>query len=40
MYDIEKFYEAKSAEDAVAHLQADPNAMVISGGTDVLVKLR
>lgn len=40
MYDIEKYYEAKSAEDAVAHLQADPNAMVISGGTDVLVKLR
>lgn len=40
MYDIEKFYEAKSAEDAVAHLAADPNAMVISGGTDVLVKLR
>ncbi len=40
MYDIEKFYEAKSAGDAVAHLAADPNAMVISGGTDVLVKLR
>lgn len=40
MYDIENFYEAKSAEDAVAHLAADPNAMVISGGTDVLVKLR
>lgn len=40
MYDIEKYYEAKSAEDAAAHLAADPNAMIISGGTDVLVKLR
>lgn len=40
MYDIEKYYEARSVEDAVAHLQADPKAMVISGGTDVLVKLR
>lgn len=40
MYDIERFYEAKSAEDAVAHLAADQKAEIISGGTDVLVKLR
>ena len=40
MYDIEGFYEAKSVEDAVAHLKADEKAEVIAGGTDVLVKLR
>lgn len=40
MYDIEHYYEAKSPEDAVAHLADDEKAMVISGGTDVLVKLR
>ena len=40
MYDIENYYEAKSVEDAVAHLAADEKAEVIAGGTDVLVKLR
>jgi CO/xanthine dehydrogenase FAD-binding subunit len=40
MYDIENYYEAKSVEDAIAHLAADEKAEVIAGGTDVLVKLR
>lgn len=40
MYDIENYYEARSVEEAVAFLQADENASVICGGTDVLVRLR
>lgn len=40
MYDIENYYEARSAEDAIAHLKSDEKAVVICGGTDVLVKLR
>lgn len=40
MIDIENFYEARSVEDAIAHLSSDEKAEVISGGTDVLVKLR
>lgn len=40
MFDIEKYYEATSVEEAVDYLKQDPNARIISGGTDVLVKLR
>ncbi|WP_321972160.1 xanthine dehydrogenase subunit XdhB [Paratractidigestivibacter sp.] len=40
MYDIESLYEATSVADACRALAADPEAEVISGGTDVLVKLR
>ncbi|MDO5564431.1 MAG: xanthine dehydrogenase FAD-binding subunit XdhB [Eubacteriales bacterium] len=40
MYDIKSFYEAKNVEDAVEALQKDENAIIISGGTDVLVKVR
>lgn len=40
MYDIEHYYEAKSVEDAIALLRQHENAELISGGTDVLVKLR
>ena len=40
MYDIENYYEAKSVDDAVAALAADPGALVIAGGTDVLIKVR
>ena len=40
MYDIEHYVEAVSVEDAIEHLKADPDATVISGGTDVLVRLR
>lgn len=40
MYDIEKLYLAKSIPDAIAALEADPSAVVISGGSDVLIKIR
>lgn len=40
MYDIESMYEATSVEDACRALAEDPQAIVIAGGTDVLVKVR
>ena len=40
MFDIEQYYEAKSVEDAVRLLSEHEDAEIISGGTDVLVKLR
>lgn len=40
MYDIESLYEAASVADACRALAADPQAMVIASGTDVLVKVR
>ncbi|WP_312640422.1 xanthine dehydrogenase subunit XdhB [Hydrogenoanaerobacterium sp.] len=40
MYDIEKIYLAKSVSDAIDALLADPTAIVISGGSDVLIKIR
>lgn len=40
MYDIEKFYQAKDIKDAVRALSEDQSAEVISGGSDVLIKIR
>lgn len=40
MFDIKSFYEAKTVADAVAALSADPDSQVISGGTDVLIRVR
>ena len=40
MYDIQSIYQAKSVDDAIRALQADPSAIVIAGGTDVLIKIR
>ncbi|WP_373577105.1 xanthine dehydrogenase subunit XdhB [Parafannyhessea umbonata] len=40
MYDIESLYEARSVDDACRALAADPQAIVVAGGTDVLVKCR
>lgn len=40
MYDIESLYEARSVDDACRALVADPQAIVVAGGTDVLVKCR
>ena len=40
MYDIGKFYQAADVEDAVRALVEDPEAVVISGGSDVLMKIR
>lgn len=40
MYDIKNIYEAKTVEDAIHALEADPQALVIAGGSDVLIKIR
>lgn len=40
MYDIERYYQAADVQDAVRALAADPGAEVISGGSDVLIKIR
>lgn len=40
MYDIEGLYRAGSVADAIAALAADPQAVVIAGGTDVLIQIR
>ncbi len=40
MYDIEKFEQATSVKDAIALLQRDESAVVICGGSDVLIKIR
>ena len=40
MYDIGKFYQAADVEDSVRALVKDPEAVVISGGSDVLIKIR
>ena len=40
MYDIQSIYQATSVDDAIRALQADPSAVVIAGGTDVLIKIR
>lgn len=40
MYDIERYYQAKDIDDAVKALEADADAVVISGGSDVLIKIR
>lgn len=40
MYDIERFYRAKDVRDAIRALESDPEAMVVSGGTDVLIQTR
>lgn len=40
MYDIDSIYRAKSVDDAIAALERDSGALVIAGGTDVLIKVR
>jgi xanthine dehydrogenase FAD-binding subunit len=40
MYDIENLYEAKSVGDAVKLLTGHPDARIIAGGSDVLLKIR
>jgi len=40
MYDIASLYSASCAEDAISELARDPEAVVIAGGTDVLIKIR
>lgn len=40
MYDIESVYVASSVKDAIEVLEKNPKAEIISGGTDVLIKIR
>ncbi|UQZ89697.1 xanthine dehydrogenase FAD-binding subunit XdhB [Deltaproteobacteria bacterium Smac51] len=40
MFDIHNLYKAKSVADAIKLLSEHPEARLIAGGTDVLVKLR
>ena len=40
MYDFRSIYQAKDVADAIAALQRDPEAVLIAGGTDVLIKIR
>ncbi|MDO4568315.1 MAG: xanthine dehydrogenase FAD-binding subunit XdhB [Clostridia bacterium] len=40
MYDIDAIYEAKSVSDAVRLRQEHPRAVIIAGGSDVLIKIR
>ena len=40
MFAIEKYRKAESVPEAVALLMADPEARLIAGGTDVLIRLR
>lgn len=40
MYDIEKFYQAADVKDAIRALKEDHEAVIISGGSDVLIKIR
>jgi len=40
MYDISALYEATSVDEAIALLQAHPQAQIIAGGSDVLVQIR
>lgn len=40
MYDFKSIYQAKDVADAIAALQRDPEAVLIAGGTDVLIKIR
>lgn len=40
MYDIENYYNAKSVEEAAALLKEHPDTRIISGGSDILIKIR
>jgi len=40
MFDITAIYKAISVDDAISALVRDPGAIVIAGGTDVLIKVR
>jgi xanthine dehydrogenase FAD-binding subunit len=39
MYDIENIYQATSVGDAIEHLLARPDALIIAGGSDILIKI-
>ncbi|QUH31674.1 xanthine dehydrogenase subunit XdhB [Vallitalea guaymasensis] len=39
MYDIENIYQATSVKDAIEQLLAKPDALIIAGGSDILIKI-
>ena len=40
MYDIEKYYNAGTVSEAVTLLNEHPDTRIISGGSDVLIKIQ
>ena len=40
MYDIKALYEAESVNHAIQLLTEHPEALVIAGGSDILIKMR
>jgi len=40
MFDISKYYEAKTLKDALKYLSENEEAKIIAGGTDVLIRVR
>ena len=40
MFDVKAIYEAKTVDEAVKLRQEHPQAIVIAGGSDVLIKIR
>jgi len=40
MFDLKTYVKANSVDDAIALLMENPNARLVAGGTDVLIKLR
>ena len=40
MYDIKALYEAESVSHAIRLLEEHPDAKVLAGGSDILVKIR
>ena len=40
MFDVSFIYEAKDVKDAIKKLVENENSEVISGGTDVLIRVR
>lgn len=40
MYDIEKIHRAVSVKDTIDYLVANPESMIIAGGSDVLISIR
>ncbi|MCT4599060.1 MAG: xanthine dehydrogenase FAD-binding subunit XdhB [Vallitalea sp.] len=39
MYDINEIYSATSVEDAIEHLVANKDSIIIAGGSDILIKI-
>ena len=40
MYDVKETFQATSAEDVLELLEAHPGAVLVAGGTDVMIRLK